>query len=136
MTIYVQASAPHHPRTSSSGCVYGHILVAERALGHLLPAGAQVHHVDGNKRHNVNHNLVICQDTAYHKLLHYRAKIVKMGGNPNTQKFCADCQSLKALSAFNVMRSNKSTGRQSICRECAIIRDEAKRARRRRSEAA
>ena len=90
-TRHVQASAPHHPKASASGCVYRHILVAEKALGRLLPKGAQVHHVDGNPRNNSNRNLVICQDMAYHKLLHYRTRVVKAGGNPNTDKFCGDC---------------------------------------------
>lgn len=131
MTRHVQASAPHHPHASSSGCVYQHVLIAERALGRLLPLGAHVHHVDGNPRNNANENLVICQDAAYHKLLHYRSKIVRAGGNPNTDKVCCDCRQARPLEIFNVMRSNKSSGRQSACRDCSKARDERKRAARR-----
>jgi HNH endonuclease len=127
---HVQASAPHHPKASSSGCVYEHIIVAERALGRHLPPSAQVHHVDGNPRNNVPSNLVICQDMAYHKLLHYRAKVMRAGGNPNTDKVCCDCRRAKPLDAFNVMRRNLSSGRQSVCRECAKLRDARKRAMR------
>src|SRR6266487_382366 len=47
-----------------------HRLRAEAALGHALPVGAVVHHADGSLRDDAP--LVICQDTAYHKLLHRR----------------------------------------------------------------
>lgn len=51
-----------------------HVRVAEAALGKPLPKGAEVHHVNGNGRDNRNCNLVICQDRAYHKLLHKLAR--------------------------------------------------------------
>lgn len=130
---HVQAYAPNHPRASASGCVYQHILVAERALGHALPAGAEVHHFDENQRNNAGGNLVICQDRAYHKLLHVRARTVRAGGNPNTHKVCCDCHLVKPFEAFNVMRANKSTGRQNACRPCTKARDAAKREQRRRA---
>jgi hypothetical protein len=123
-------SRPDHPR-ASAGCVAEHVLLAEQALGRYLPDGAEVHHVDGNVTNNTGSNLVICQDKAYHKLLHYRAKVLRAGGNPNTDKFCRDCQICKPLEKFNRMAQNKSTGRQSVCRDCARIRDEAKRRRNR-----
>lgn len=120
---------PGHPRATASGDVYEHVLVAERALGHYLPPGALVHHVDENRKHNANRNLVICQDIAYHKLLHYRLKVLRAGGNPNTEKFCGDCRTFKPLAAFHLMAANKSTGRQSICRDCGQRRDAARRQR-------
>lgn len=130
MSRHVQASAPHHPHASASGCVYEHILVAERALGHFLPPRAQVHHVDENNRNNANRNLVICQDVAYHKLLHVRTNVRRAGGNPNTDKLCCDCRRPKPFAAFNLARANKSTGRQAMCRDCGKIRDAEKRRRR------
>jgi hypothetical protein len=65
---------PDHPRANTRGYVYEHILVAESVLGHSLPAGAVVHHVDGNKHNNAPGNLVICEDDAYHRLLHTRMR--------------------------------------------------------------
>lgn len=54
-----------HPRALPNGYVYEHILRAEKALGKLLPRGAQVHHHTATQ-------LVICQDQKYHRLLHKR----------------------------------------------------------------
>lgn len=65
---------------------------------------------------------------AYHKLLHYRTRVLKAGGNPNSDKMCCDCGVAKPLTEFNVMRANKSSGRQSVCRECGRRRDAARRA--------
>jgi hypothetical protein len=45
-----------------------HTLMAEKALGRKLGHGEHVHHVDGNKRNNVNSNFVICT-SAYHRYL-------------------------------------------------------------------
>ncbi len=49
-----------------------HVVIAEKALGKPLPIGAQVHHLDENKKNNNPNNLVICPDQAYHTLLHRR----------------------------------------------------------------
>lgn len=107
-----------HPNADPQGHVYVHVLVAERALGRHLPAGVEVHHVDEDQANNGNGNLVICQDKGYHKLLHVRARVVRAGGDPNTQRICATCGVLKPFSAFNRLASNKSDGLQHRCRVC------------------
>ena len=114
-TVYL----PRHPRANSSGEVYEHYLIAERALGRELPDGAEVHHVDENTRNNSGSNLVICQGAAYHKLLHVRTRIVKAGGNPNTEKVCSTCRRLRPLSDFNKASARRGLGLQSHCRECS-----------------
>lgn len=126
---YRQRFAPTHPNAKGDGLVYEHVLIAERALGSFLPRGAEVHHVDGNSLNNSTGNLVICQDKAYHKLLHYRARLVALGGDPNREKCCCDCAIIKPLSEFNIRKASKSSGRQSMCRECGKVRDAHKRAR-------
>jgi hypothetical protein len=79
-----------HPRANKQGYVMEHILVAERALGKPLPPGAQVHHVDKDRTNNAPSNLVICEDAAYHQLLHNRMRAMDATGDPNTVR-CGDC---------------------------------------------
>lgn len=60
-----------------------HVLIAERALGKPLPAGAVVHHADENPSNNAPTNLVICPSQAYHVMLHKRMRAMNACGNPN-----------------------------------------------------
>lgn len=70
---------------------YEHIRVAETALGKRLPPKACVHHVDENRQHNANGNLVICPNDSYHKLLHRRMKALDACGNANW-RLCTHCR--------------------------------------------
>src|SRR6266705_3230787 len=99
MTRYRYVKAPDHPGTTGSGYIREHILIAEKALGHYLPDAAEVHHIDGDGANNTNSNLVICENRKYHRLLHYRQKILALGGDPNTQRFCPTCRTMLPLSA-------------------------------------
>lgn len=92
-----------------------HRLRAEKALGKPLPVGAVVHHADGSK--NEHAPLVICQDQAYHLLLHRRARVVRAGGNPNTEKICGVCRRVLPFDAFS-RHKNKTAGRHNTCRKC------------------
>ena len=71
--------------------VLRHVLVAERAAGHPLPSGAHVHHVDYDRSNDAPSNLVICQDAAYHKLLHTRTDALNACGNANWRA-CMFCK--------------------------------------------
>ena len=115
---YKQMYCPSHPRCSSSGTVVEHVLVAERAIGKHLPAGAEVHHVDRNRMNNAGRNLVICQGHSYHLLLHSRQWVVDAGGNPDTQRRCSTCKRLLPFSMFNRRKAHRFLGLQTSCREC------------------
>jgi hypothetical protein len=67
-----------------------HVAVAERAIGRPLPKGAVVHHIDENKHNNAPRNLVICQDKAYHNLLHRRERALRECGDPDALR-CQVC---------------------------------------------
>ena len=69
---YVLLQAPSHPKSDRDGYVYEHILLAEKALGRYMPPGVEVHHVNFQKGDNGHGNLVICENHAYHFLLHAR----------------------------------------------------------------
>lgn len=76
---YIGIYQPEHPRASKQGGGRGgyvpeHVLVAEKALGKFLPVRAVVHHVNGVITDNRPQNLVICEDQAYHLLIHRRAR--------------------------------------------------------------
>jgi hypothetical protein len=88
---YRMVVAKAHPRAGKSGYVFEHILIAERALGHYLPKGAEIHHVDENPANNERDNLVICQSVGYHKLLHQRLRALLACGNPDARK-CTICK--------------------------------------------
>lgn len=88
---YILIRQSNHPRAIKKGYVFEHILVAERALGKFLPPGAEVHHWNEVKNDNRGENLAICEDQAYHKLLHVRMRAWKACGNPNYRK-CVVCK--------------------------------------------
>lgn len=88
---YVQIRMPEHPRTNSSGYVMEHIVVAENALGRFLPPRAEVHHFNEDRTQNQGSNLVICENRAYHCLLHLRLRAYRATGNPEARK-CKYCK--------------------------------------------
>lgn len=92
---YIKLRRPNHPRADSRGYVYEHILVAEAAVGRLLPVTAPVHHVNEQRDDNRPANLVICEDDAYHKLLHRRQRALDESGHADWLK-CRFCKQYDA----------------------------------------
>jgi hypothetical protein len=88
---YIAVWMPDHPRATPDGYVYEHLVVAERSLGKPLPKKAQVHHVNEIKGDNAPGNLVICEDAAYHQLLHRRRDAWLACGHADWRK-CPFCQ--------------------------------------------
>ncbi len=71
--------------------VFEHRKIAAKVLGKPLPLGVLVHHHDGNRANNSNRNLVICENTAYHNLLHRRKRAYDFCGNANWRR-CSYCK--------------------------------------------
>lgn len=65
--------------------------MAEQALGHALPPQAVIHHVNEVRSENRPGNLVICEDRAYHLLLHQRLRAYLATGNAGMRK-CYICK--------------------------------------------
>lgn len=86
---YVYIYCPEHPMTKD-GYISETRLICEKALGKLFPSESPVHHVDEKPDHNTNSNLVLCNDNAYHKLLHMRARALEISGHANW-RICNYC---------------------------------------------
>lgn len=114
---YSMVYAPEHRRAGSSGYVREHLFIAEAALGHSLPESAVVHHVDGNKLNNSGLNLVICENQAYHILLHARQRVFNAGFDPNVYKFCSYCKHAKPISRFS-RDGSRYNGIATSCKDC------------------
>jgi hypothetical protein len=110
---YVLIWMPEHPHASVDGYVLEHVLVASRALGKPLPAGAHVHHVNGDRGDNRAQNLVVCQDTAYHGLLHQRTRALQECGHADWRR-CVHCGDWDAPDAMYLA----PTGNYACHREC------------------
>lgn len=114
---YMRVWCPDHPNARNN-YVLEHVLIAEKALGHWLPEEACVHHVNEIKSDNQNFNLVICQDHAYHMALHQRQRVLRAGGNPDTDKICSKCQRVQSLTNFSTCGPFRHV---SYCRPCRRI---------------
>lgn len=91
------------------GYVLEHRLMAEKAIGKPLSCKSPVHHHTKN-RHD-NSSLVICQDYAYHKLLHRRTRAFEACGHANWRQ-CRYCRKYDELNHLII------TGRKVYHQSC------------------
>lgn len=92
-----------------------HVQVATKALGHPLPDGAIVHHVDEDSGNYRDDNLCILQSRAEHNSLHRRLRVLRAGGNPWTQMICKTCGGVFDFDQFCPSEVIVKSGR---CRKC------------------
>lgn len=125
---YVMALRPDHPRANKGGYVMEHILIAESAMAMLLPRGAEVHHVNGIRDDNRNSNLVVCQDRAYHQLLHLRQRAICGCGDAQARRclFCGqwsrDLKIAKQGQTFHPFCVNEYNRAYEKKRACRYVR--------------
>lgn len=99
---YVLVWAPDHPDSDGRGYIREHRLTCDVALGHRLPAHATIHHVNGDRSDNRPGNLVVCQDRAYHKLLHQRMDALRNCGHAEWRR-CVKCGRYDAPANLSVL---------------------------------
>lgn len=71
---------PEHQRADSSGCVYEHIVVAEKKLGRSLYPEEVVHHIDHNRGNNDPDNLMVFASSADHTAFHKGNNVIEVDG--------------------------------------------------------
>ena len=98
----------NHPNAWKNGFVPEHIAVAAKALGHAVPKGAIVHHHDGNPYNNEPSNLVICENTSYHMIIHRRTRMLRRYGDPNIT--AAEHQHMRALQRKGYLPESQRKG--------------------------
>lgn len=109
MSPYSRLLRWDHPKANSKGYVYEHVLVSEKALGHPLPEGAEIHHVNEVKKDNRGNNLVICPNRKYHMLLHVRMDALAASGNADWRK-CPYCKRYDDITNMSLHKSKTGDG--------------------------
>ena len=105
-----------------------HRYIAEKVLGRKLSRKNIVHHVDGDITNYSKDNLVILEDIALHKILHYRMRLRDKGVDAKTHAICWRCKRVLPLSEFYNNRNNRG-GLTSDCKECCKRKEKEKRDR-------
>ena len=117
---YKKVYYPNHPRAHNN-YVLEHVLSAEKALGKPLPSKAEIHHANGSRNSGT---IIICQDRAYHMLLHQRERAYKTCGRAEWLK----CQYCKQYDSPKNMYNYPSKNR-GFHRKCHALYEDNRRKR-------
>lgn len=109
--------AGHH-RADCRGKVFKHILVVEEVIGRPFEYPNEVHHINGDGWDNRNSNLVVCEDSSYHTLLHTRLSALRECGDPKKRR-CTICKSYDDPDAMYYNDNSRSWGHLE-CRSRAL----------------
>ena len=74
---YILIYMPDHEKAFDNGCVYEHVLVAEKILGRHLKTQECVHHIDRNRINNQENNLIVFRTSEDHAKYHAGYEIEK-----------------------------------------------------------
>lgn len=96
---------------------FDHVRVVENVLGFELPKSVVIHHWNEIKTDNRNENLLVCQDRAYHNLIHARMRAYDACGNANWRP-CVICKKYDAIENFHKPKKEKSTA-ANVHQKCA-----------------
>ena len=88
---YVEIKNYNHPNADVRGYVRESRLIAEKLLGRILSRIVVIHHTDGKKGMVDPYGIVICENTAYHSLLHRRQRALTICGHVSWRK-CQFCK--------------------------------------------
>ncbi|MDP2676296.1 MAG: HNH endonuclease [bacterium] len=102
---------PNHPRAPGDIVhIHRSLLVIEKAIGHYLPRGLDIHHNDEDVTNDNIQNLFIC-NRKFHMVIHRMKKAYKACGDANWRK-CWICKEYDAPENLYIR------GKNSIHRSC------------------
>ncbi len=112
---YVMIHIPGHKRAIKN-YVLEHIFIVEKILGTTLREGVVIHHVNGDRKDNSNNNLVVCENQAYHMLLHQRERALKESGDSNNIK-CPICKEYDSKQNLIITKDGQNRGHKGCANE-------------------
>jgi hypothetical protein len=115
----VEKYSSNHRLAHSSKKVLEYYLILESVIPGVFDPkkGHCIHHVDGDITNNLNTNLVVCQDKAYHNLLHKRQRAHAACGFAHYLT-CAFCKQYDDPKNMSLSRGKNSTSDRGIHRSC------------------
>lgn len=117
---YEYTYLPNHPRAMPNGCVYNHIIAAEKMLGRPLKPDEVVHHKDSNRNNNSKDNLIVFRTKSDHTRFHRTGVMFQMSNNTyispvlvSKKYICPKCGAIKYK-------------KSKLCTECRLIEEQLK----------